>query len=157
MELTLIKTASGTLAPYGQEASEKLTKVKVGRILNAKVTQPRNPMFHRKVFALYGISYDHWAETMPKQQYKGQDVEPLFDRHRKDLTILAGYYTPVFDLEGGLHLEAQSISFANMDQETFEALFSKLINVVLTKVLTRTGMTEQQLRDAVDEVLRFDS
>lgn len=156
MDVNLIKTASGMLAPADEDANEQLRKVKMGRIVRAKVTQVRNPVFHRKVWALFKLAFDIWSETVPRQEYKGQAIEPSLDRFRKDLTVLAGYYTPVWNLKGELRLEPASISFANMDQETFEKLFSSLINVVLSRVLTNTNMDEASLRHAVDEVLHFD-
>lgn len=54
-----------------------------------------------------------------------------------------------------MRLEAKSISFANMSEEEFEALYSETINVILAKILGGTRMTEEQLRNHVDNVLAY--
>lgn len=80
---------------------------------------------------------------------------PDFDRFRKDVTILAGHFVPVWNVRNELRLEADSIAFGNMDEETFEQLFSKTIDVILTKILPNSGYDEQSLRALADEVVRF--
>lgn len=154
MEITLIKTMGG-LRPHTDEDVAKSLKWKVGTILRCSVTQMRNGQFHRKWFALVKIAFDAWSETAQTQEYKGIPVLPDFDRFRKDVTVLCGFYKPVFDVQGGLHLEPESISFANMDQERFEQLYSATIDVILQKILPNRGYSEKQLRELVDQVVQF--
>jgi hypothetical protein len=61
----------------------------------------------------------------------------------------------VYNARGEVRVEAKSISFANMSEDEFEALYSDTINVILRKILTSSAMTEDQLRDHVDTVLRY--
>ena len=156
MELTLIRRPDGSLAPYGDESIEASAKIKTGRLVTATVRQMRNYEFHKKVFALVDFAFNIWTDTLPPKQYKGQDVQPNKTRFRKDLTILSGYYEPVFDVRGEMRLEADSISFASMDQETFEKLFSAMIQATLSNILTHTKITEEDVRKHVDTVLQFD-
>ena len=152
----LMKTLGGMFAPYGEETQEALAKVKAGQILAGDFAKMRNPLFHRKVFALFGLLFDVWSETCPPMQYKGIDVRPELERFRKDLVIMAGYFTPVFAIDGTMRLNAKSISFASMDQQEFEKLFSALIDTGLQKILKPGTMTEAQLRARVDQLLAFD-
>ena len=156
MELTLIRQQDGALAPYGQDSIDKAKKIRIGRIVVATLRQPRNPDFHRRFFALLQVGFDAWTETAEPLEYKGQPVTPTMERFRKDITILSGYFEPVYSIKGELRLEAKSISFSSMSQEEFEALYSQVINTILSRVLTARGYTEQSLREYVERVLGFD-
>jgi hypothetical protein len=158
MDLIIIKTASGLFAPYGEESQEACAGVKVGQLLQGKFTRMRHYEFHKKWWALMQLAFDIWSETAPTGlEYKGELVLPRLDNFRKDVTILAGWYTSHVSLKGEVRLEAKSISFSAMDQTEFEALYSQCINVILSRVLRPGAMTEAQLRERVEEVLRFDS
>jgi len=152
----LLKTANGFLVPASDEDSEKARKWKVGAVIRCEVTQMRNPLFHRKFFALVRLAYDAWSEVMPDREYKGVRVQPSFDRFRRDLAILAGHCKPVFAANGEVRLEADSISFSQMSEETFEKLYSATITVILEKILPNRGYTDEGLRDLVEQVMRFD-
>lgn len=156
VEMILTKAANGTLMPTGPGEAEELAKIKVGAAVRCSLVRMRNPIFHRKWFALAGYAYEMWRDTMPTVKHKGEAVQPNFERFRKDLTILAGFYDTVFNVHGELRLEAQSISFSNMDGEVFEKLYSATINAILQKILTRQGLTEEKLRNYVDQVMSFD-
>lgn len=159
-EVTMVKVPGG-LAPYDDEAKELMNKIKQGRPVRCKLVRIRSWEFHKKFFALIGFAYDLWSDTMEpgEMEVRGEKltVLPNIDRFRKDLTILAGYYEATFTLKGEMRLEAKSISFDSMDQDEFEKLFSRVIDVILRKVLTTQGLDEARVREAVDQVLRFDS
>lgn len=154
MQVLLSKTSQG-LVPVNETEFAKLTKVKLGKVVRADIVQMRNDKLFRKWWALAQIAFDIWAETAKTQEYKGEPVLPDFDRFRKDLTIMAGFYRPVWNLKGELRLEAESISFANMTEERFEKLYSATINVILKKIIPKGRYTEKELRDTVEQVMRF--
>lgn len=156
MNFSIMKLASGLFAAYGTESQELAVRVKTGQLLSGNFTKTRNPLFHRKVMALFTLAFETWEEIAPPVMYCGERVLPNFDRTRKDLTILAGFSETTFRLDGSIRVEAKSISFASMDEIEFEALFQKLIQVVLDRIYARTNMTEADLRAAVDRVLAFD-
>lgn len=156
VDLTIIKTASGLFAPYGEESQEECAHVKVGQLLHGKFTRMRNYEFHKKFFALMQLGFDVWSETRTPLEYGGQPVVPQLNNFRKDITILAGFYNSYYSLKGEVRLEAKSISFGSMDQEEFEKLYSSCIDVILRKCFEGTTMTEDRLRERVEEVLRFD-
>ena len=154
MDATLIRTAQG-LGPYSEDTEAWLAKIKPGAMVFAKVSQPRNPIFHRKAFALLKYAFDYWAETAPPQKYKGADVHPDFERFRRDITILAGHYHTTVNLKGEVRLEADSWAFGSMSAEQFETLYSKLMEVLLQRVFTAKRWNEEQLREIVDGLVGF--
>lgn len=156
MEIILTKMANGMLAPATEMEAEKLKKVKAGRGVRVQLTQIRNYEFHKRWFALVTYAFEMWSDIKGPMEHKGQQIQPNFKRFRKDLTILAGYYETVFNVRGELRLEAKSISFGSMGQDEFEMLYSATINAVLGKILTGSGLTEEKLRNYVDQVMSFD-
>ncbi len=156
-EFLLQKMPGGQLIAADDETAAAIGKVKTGAVLRAKVTQMRNYEFHKKWFSLVLFAFDVWQETCPRLEYKGQPVQPNLERFRKDLTILAGHYDPVFDMRGELRLQAHSISFANMSQEDFEKLYSETIDAILGKVLASTKITREDVDRHVERVMQFDS
>lgn len=157
MDILMTKTQGGLLAPLSEEYGDELRKIPAGHVVECKITRKRNPQFHRKFFALLAVGFDAWVETAKPVEYQGVAVLPTRDRFRKDVTILAGYYEPTFNVKGEIRLEPKSISFANMSEDEFEALYSSVINVLLTRILTARGYSAESLREHVDRVLSFDS
>jgi hypothetical protein len=154
-ELFMVRQPGGALYPATDEDAEALRKIKPGAAVRVEVRQVRNYKFHRKWFALAKYAFDVWSDTVSPQEYRGQPVKPDFDRFRKDLTILCGLYTPVFNARSELRLEAKSISFSSMSEDEFEVLFSRTIDVVLQKILVGAELTEEQLRQHVDNILAY--
>lgn len=151
-EIFLKKTAYGLL-PEDKEAADYLHGVKDNKILRCKVTQPRNYEFHKKAFALAEFLFDHWHPN-GEQTYKGMTVQKDFERFREEITILSGFYTASYSVSGKVRLKAMSWSFGSMDQDTFERLYSALIDTGLRKILPET-FTNESLRATVDELLAF--
>lgn len=151
-ELTLSKTSGGTLAPADPQAVEYLSKLKIGQIVRAEVTRPRNYQFHKKYMALLNFAFDAWEPQA--KEYKGQKVEKNFDQFRKDVAILAGYYEASYKITGEVRLTAKSISFASMDEDEFQALYSATISVILSRILTK--YTREDLDTVVENLLRFE-
>jgi hypothetical protein len=104
---------------------------------------------------LFKLAYDHFCEHgISVQEYKGQKVMPSYDRFRYDLVILAGHYTPVFNIRGELRLEAKSISYAKCSEDEAEKIYSSCIDAALKNVY-KTATDEKTLRDMVDRLLSF--
>jgi len=133
---------------------KRINNLEVGEIVNFEAIFPRNPKYHRKFFALLNFSFDAWEPDRVNKSYKGQPVAKNFTRFRKDVLVQAGYYDQTFDLEGNMKLEAQSISFASMDDVEFEKCYSAVADVILQKVLiTYAGRSE--LDDVMKKVIGF--
>ena len=156
MSEILLRKVRGVLIGADDEAEQFIQKVALGTTLRCSVTKMRNPKFHRKWFVLAKFAFDIWVDTVKPLQYKGQPVKATFDRFRKDLTILAGYYESTYNVRGEVRLEAKSLSWAKMSEEEFAKLYSDTIDTILTKVLNRPDLTPEKVRAAVDELMRFD-
>jgi hypothetical protein len=156
MEVMLQKLPNGCLAPLGEAEQEAFAKYKNGAMIRCTVTQMRNGKFFRKWWLLANYAFDIWRDTMPAMEYKGQQVQPCFERFRKDLTILAGRYHPVFSARGDMRVEADSLKWSEMDEDSFASLYSATIDAVLSKILTNSAFTADQLRNYVDNVMAFD-
>lgn len=147
----MLRKLYNTFAPDDAATAEAMEKIKPNAVVKAEVTQPRNLGFHRQFFALLDVAFEAWE--CPAAEYKGQLIQKNRERFRKDLTILAGFGYPVVNLKGEVRYEAQSISFAKMDGAEFEALYSRVVDVILTKVLTH--YTREDLDHVVNQILGF--
>jgi hypothetical protein len=111
----------------------KVVNLEPGELCQVEMVFSRNPRFHRKYFALLTLGYDAW---MPCMEHNGQRVEKNFEQFREDVTILAGFYTQTWNIDGAMTVRAKSISFASMDDAEFEQVYSAVANVLLERVLT---------------------
>lgn len=150
--VALSKTLQGFM-PADEPTREVYGKMKLGEVLHGDFKKMRNARFHRKLFALLNLAYEYWQPGEIDSQHG--TPEKNFDRFRRDLIILAGFYDVVIRLDGTTRIEAKSISFANMDDAEFEKLYNAILNVILKKIDTLKDMTADEVNRLVDEVLRF--
>lgn len=152
-DIVLMKVPGGALVPHDEAAAAFIQKMKLGELAHSDFKRVRNYKFHKKYFALVSFAFDQW-EPQGGLTYLGVPVMKTMGRFRKDVAILAGFFETTVNLKGEVRLEAKSISFAQMDEVEFEALYSNTINVILTRILT--GYTRADLDKVVDQLLRFD-
>lgn len=155
MDILCYKRA-GVLIPANEEEAKKLEALKSGQVVKMGMVKMRNGAFFRKWWVLAKFAFDLWEGTVKPQTYKGQPVRATFDRFRKDLTILAGYYDATYNVRGEVRLDAKSLSWGKMGEEEFEKLYSATIDAILGKILNRPDLTPEKVRAAVDELMRFD-
>ena len=129
-----------------------ITKCYVCGAIITKSGKPRNLGFHRKYFALLKIGYDNWEPEIIGGKYG--TPQKNFDRFRKDVTILCGYYNVVVRLDGTTRIEPDSISFASMSAETFQELYSKTIDLFIEKIY-KGSMTADEMNEMVMKYLEF--
>lgn len=153
MIVYLRKTISG-LVPDREEDAEALKRFKLGAVVKADVTNPRNIAFFRKWFALVKVAFGLWEETGIRATHKGQEILPNFDKFRKDVTILAGFCHPVLNVNGELRMEADSISFGSMSEETFEKLYAATLTAIVHRVM-KGRISEERLREMAERVEEF--
>lgn len=158
-DITLVKTEKGLLG-FTQADQKAWLEFKAmiegmgeGEYLALEYRRPRIGWMHRKFFAMLNHGFEHWETGRKRKTYKGMPVEKNFENFRKDVIILAGYYTQSFDLKGRLVLEAKSISFAKMEQDEFEKLYDSVANVLLEQVLTNYKRAD--LDKVVAELMDF--
>jgi hypothetical protein len=156
MDMVLVKTPNGALAPADGEARAMIEKLKAGQGVRATLRRARNVRFHRKAFALFKLAFDTWKPVTPLE-YQGLPVAKDFDRFRKDMTILAGFYKAVYNARGEVRLEAESLSFASMDEERFEQVYRAVLAVVWNRVLRAAGYaSEEDVERVVNELMEFE-
>ncbi|HIE9152615.1 TPA: DUF1367 family protein [Klebsiella variicola subsp. variicola] len=136
MQIDLVKHPGGVFSPANETDLERLQRFKNGETYTAEIKLTRNPSFHRKVMAFFGFCFEHWSAERAGLEH--MDEHSQFDRFRKDLTILAGFYVKTVRLNGDIRVEAQSLAYANMEQEKFERVYSALINAAIKHVFSGT-------------------
>ncbi len=157
MQVLLTRVPQG-FSPADDEAREDLKRFPVGSVARLDVKLMRNGAFFREWWALAKLGFDYFEQGCGEHVYRGQPIRADFERFRKDLIILAGFYRPVWNLKGEMRIEHESIAWGSMDEKRFEQLYDATIRVLLEKVFNgeRTAKwTEQQLRSVVDQIEAF--
>lgn len=125
------RTTSG-LSPDDDAARDVLRKVKVGDVVRVEVRRPRNLSAHRRFFALVNLVYTN------SEKFPSPDVA------RRVLTCRAGHALQyIIESTGEVLLIPESISFANMDQDEFDAFWQRVVKVVCEEILP--GVTEADI------------
>ncbi|WP_414465279.1 DUF1367 family protein [Klebsiella michiganensis] len=147
MQIDLVKHPGGVFSPANETDLERLQRFKNGEIYTAEIKLTRNPAFHRKVMAFFGFCFAHWSAERAGLEH--MDEHSQFDRFRKDLTILAGFYVKTVRLNGDIRVEAQSLAYANMDDEEFSRCFSSIFNAALKYIFKNAD------QETIDKVMLF--
>jgi hypothetical protein len=157
MKLSLVRVPNG-YAFADADSARAAEKHRLGTRVTASVVKPRSSPFQRKFFALLKFAFDYWepAEADVPLEYRGQPIEKDFERFRKDVTILCGFYHPVWNARGEMRLEADSLAFDEMEPDDFGRLYSTAIGVLMRLVMESRGFTREQLEAAALEIERFD-
>jgi hypothetical protein len=137
----------------GEDEAESLKRIKSGSVVRCQISEMRNGAFFKKWWTLAKLAFDLSSERMQPREHKGKQVLPSFESFRKDLIILAGYFNVTYKYDGTMRLEAQSISWASMNEDKFTALYSATIDAVLQKILP--GMDGEELDRAVEQTLAY--
>jgi len=151
MNVNLTKVPSGFI-PTDPNTQELWEKLKMGQVIHGDFKKVRNYRFLKKYFALLNIAFDNWEPGEINSKYGVP--EKNFERFRADVTILAGYFDTTVRLDGSVRVEPKSISFAQMDEEEFEKLYNKTIDVLLKHVYDN-GMTAEDVNNLVNHILEF--
>lgn len=156
-EILLIRTLNG-YAPADDEAQEVAKKHKIGALIRGDLKAMRNGPFFRKWWALVKVGFEYFEDACPEARYDGQAVLANFDRFRKDVTIMAGFCSPVWNIKGEMRLEAESLQWGRMSEERFTQLYDKTIAVLLKMVFNgklAKKWTEAELRTVVEQIENF--
>ena len=152
MNPNMMKTLTGWL-PADADSEEWHKKKKLGSVCRFKTTEIRNYRFLKKFFALLNLGFEYWTPGVISCDYGVP--EKNFERFRKDVTILAGYYHTVIRLDGTVRIEADSISFAKMDDDTFSKLYGSVLDVLVKRISVLNKMGKEETNRAVDKLLEF--
>jgi hypothetical protein len=152
MEATFLKTRSG-LVPDDPETQKWYDRLPLGGIVRGKYSKMRNPAWHRKMFALFNMAFDLWEPGEINSKYGSPQKN--FDRFRKDLVILAGYYDISIRLDGSTRVEAKSLRFDKMDNDEFAICYGAIIDVLLDRIPKMSTMTKDEVDETVNKILSF--
>lgn len=157
MEVQLIKMAGGMLRPANQHDADTLEKIPSGRVCNAKLVLPRNPLFHRKFFAMLGFFFELW-EIPGDLEYNGIKPEKNFDQFRNDILIAAGFRELIVNIKGDCRFKAKSISFGSMGDDEFTEVYRLTFNTCWRYVMNTTvaKMTPEKAENTINQILSFD-
>ena len=148
MKLYLRKVGNSYIVDSGDDDAG----IKQGEVVSAEIKRPRNYRFHKKYFALLNYAFGIWEPAC--LEYNGRPVGKSFEQFRKDITILAGYYTLSENIKGEPKAEADSISFGNMPEDKFNCLYSKTIDVLLKHVMK--NYTREDVDNVIDNLIGCD-
>ena len=133
MKINFVKQPGGVLIPADDYEVERLTKFKTGEMYEVEIKLSRSPAFHRKCFAFMKFCFEHW-----RSDREFLDEHEQFKCFRNNLTVLSGYYTETFKINGDVRIEAKSLSFGSMDQEEFEGCYNAMITAACKHIFKST-------------------
>tara|TARA_R110000787_G_scaffold44342_1_gene108870 strand:- start:106 stop:579 length:474 start_codon:yes stop_codon:yes gene_type:complete len=143
MIIQMVKQPGGSFVPADDMEQEKTVKFKTFEHYEIDIKLSRNPAFLRKVMVFFKFCYSHWNGDAVHEFCTESEQ---FDRFRKDLTILAGFWVRTTRMNGETRYEAQSLSFASMTEEKFQECYLALIQAALKHTFRNADVnTENQL------------
>ncbi len=128
------KSLTGLKPAYDSDY-ELFKKITNGSIIKCVVTKPRNILFHRKFFALLNLVF--------LNQEKYENLEDLLI----EIKLKTGHYKEHITTKGIMIYVPKSISFAKMDEYSFDKFYSKVLNI-LGKLI---NVNSDELREQVEE------
>ena len=132
-------TAAGTLEPASSYYSGILRsrRLRVGDLVYADLTKPRNPRHHRLVFALL------------QRVLENQDGLMTIEQLLQVVKIKLGRVDTLVDAASGkVYYVPQSIAFASMDQGEFSVFWTDLCRVVARDYFP--GMSPDQVAELAE-------
>lgn len=131
MKLIVRNTLHGLIPLYPSDMDSK-RKLKLGEDYECEIKNPRNYMFLKKFFAMINIGHVNTSLDMP------------FEAYRKYMIMKAGYFK-AYQTPKGVFYEPESISFANMSQDEFEEVYSRVLDKVIEDIGSDRDTIERQL------------
>ena len=135
MEIFLVKTQSGVLAPFDDAAAQRMAKIKTNEVVRAEITKPRNLLFHKKFMALVRLVFEN--------QERYNSIEDLL----VEFKLKVGHYKEHITTDGKIVYVPKSISFSQMDEYEFNEFYNKALNV-LGKIIK---VDSETLREQIEQ------
>lgn len=79
-------------------------------------------------------------------------ITKSFEAFRKEILVEAGFYELVHTTSG-IKKQAESISFAKMDEDRFREVYKAVFSVCWNRVLCKTFPTEQEAENAINNLM----
>ncbi|HQC63267.1 MAG TPA: DUF1367 family protein [Candidatus Marinimicrobia bacterium] len=135
MEIFLVKTQSGVLAPFDDADAQRMAKIKTNEVVRAEITKPRNLLFHKKFMALVRLVFEN--------QERYNSIEDLL----VEFKLKVGHYKEHITTDGKIVYVPKSISFSQMDEYEFNEFYNKALNV-LGKIIK---VDSETLREQIEQ------
>lgn len=126
-EIILEKAARNVLVPVHPAGVLLLEKWRIGDGIRCEVAKIRNYRFLKKFMALINTAFALWEP--PVCEWSGVQAGKDIDTFREQVTILAGFNYMVVDVRGEARARAKSISFASMEEDEFDRLYTSVFHV----------------------------
>lgn len=136
MKAFLKKTSGGLLMANNDETADYIDRLPAGQVIVTNIKKSRNPDQHRRYFSFLNKTFEM------------QEHYETLEHYRKWLAMKSGYYTTIVAPNGNTFFVAESISFDDMDEETFIKLFSSSIDIFLREL--GQGVDEDELMRVID-------
>jgi len=120
-KICLIKR-DGALVPVYPSDVEAVKKMRPNVIKSAVITEPRNPEFHKKMFA---ICRDTLRSIPAGHIWEGKSPHAFL----KAVMFELGFVDFSMNINGEIRLDVQSVAFDNMDNIEFAEVFKKVVTV----------------------------
>lgn len=152
--MLVLQKARGMLVPADEDSERFVAAIRNGDGVELKGKVRRNVRFHRKLFALLRLVFDSWEP--PREHDERLSPIKSFEAFRKDILILAGHCDATYGADGSVKLEARSISFDHVGEEDFVDLYSRVLDVVWTRVMRwRNYRSPVELEQTVMRIVSF--
>jgi len=107
------------LEPANRMNEESIWEMPEGELIEIRWKRPRNIDFHNKFF------------SMLRTAFSMQSDFDSFEVFRSYILSKVGFARVVLTPDGAMIIEPESISFANMDEDRFEEVYSSVLDVLL--------------------------
>ena len=136
MKMLLMNTDLG-LMPYGDDAYEQKKRLRHGVVYTCEVKELRNAAFHRKYMKLMHLAWEYLGEDMVR--FFGGN-ERCF---RHAVEVAAGSFELCYDIVNKRWYQShKSVSFSNMKQDEFDALYDRVKDVLFSTFLTHIDINQ---------------
>lgn len=125
-KIYLKKTFAG-LVPDDENSVDVIKRLSIGDVVSCDIKKPRNYKFHQKFFTMFNLAFenqDHFPETkLGRQQF--------YDW----LKLKARYADYCKTPDGNTLATPKSISFASMDETTFQEFYEDIKDVIFDLII----------------------
>lgn len=128
MKLFLVKSEGGDLLGIDARDQAYIATLEPGETLECDTRKARHPQHHKKFFALFELAFASQDRYTNKRQFM------------IELKIRAGWYEVYITESGQSTYVPQSISWASMDQETFDKFYADAV-IALSKMCNNEEVT----------------
>ena len=131
MKINMVKLHGGGLIASTDIDTDKMRRFENGGTYEIDIKLSRNPKFLSKMMVFFHYCFSHWDGW---EAHEHCTEKEQFERMRKDLTILAGFYVQTVRLDGSFRVEAKSLAFDNMDEDEFSECYHAVVQASIKHI-----------------------